>query len=279
MFNLLESINARPELFGQYTAADLWTDDHTSEQMLKYHLDENSDISSRNHVFIKKSVEWMIERFDLVQGKKVADFGCGPGLYSAQLSASNISVTGIDFSKRSIIYAKEYARKNDLNINYVNQNYLDFETDERFDLIIMIMCDFCALSPDQRRSLLQKFHMLLKDDGAVLLDVYSIKAFEIRKETAVYEKDQLNGFWSPYTYYAFLNTFKYEKEKVILDKYTVIEKNRTRTIYNWLQYYSPESLEKEFTDTGFRIKNFYKDVAGSAYTDCSSEFAVVARKL
>ena len=40
MFEELENINARPEPFEFYTAGDLWTDEHTSKQMLSFHLNE-----------------------------------------------------------------------------------------------------------------------------------------------------------------------------------------------------------------------------------------------
>ena len=39
MFELLEEIHTPPDPFQFYTAADLWTDEHTSERMLKFHLD------------------------------------------------------------------------------------------------------------------------------------------------------------------------------------------------------------------------------------------------
>ena len=57
MFEKLEKINERPKPFGFYTASDLWTDEHTSKQMLSFHLNEEIDVSSRNHEFIEKSVE------------------------------------------------------------------------------------------------------------------------------------------------------------------------------------------------------------------------------
>ncbi|HQG30350.1 MAG TPA: methyltransferase domain-containing protein [Deltaproteobacteria bacterium] len=279
MFEQLEKINARPEPFEFYTAADLWTDEHTSEQMLRFHLDEGIDVSSRTVAFIDRSVDWIASRFDIGAGKKVADFGCGPGLYAARLARRHAAVTGIDFSKRSIRYAQEIAARESLPINYINRNYLDFETDDRFDLIMMIMCDFCALSPVQRRKVLSKFHMLLEPSGSVLLDVYSLTAFSEREEKALYEANLLDGFWSPNKYYGFLNTFKYEKEKVVLDKYTIVEAERSRTIYNWLQYFSPEDLEREFEDCGLAIEGYYSDVAGTPFSSQSREFAVIAKKL
>ena len=77
----------------------------------------------------------------------------------------------------------------------------------------------------------------------MLLDVYSLAAFAAQKEQAICEVDLMDGFWSPDRYYGFLNTFKYDEERLVLDKYTIVEESRTRTVYNWLQYFSPEALE------------------------------------
>ncbi len=278
VFEELEIINARPEPFGYYTASDLWTDAHTSEQMLSFHLNEDIDVSSRNAAFIDRSVEWIASRFRVGARTKIADFGCGPGLYATRLARRQADVTGVDFSKVSIQHAQEVATSEGLSVRYENQDYLEFETDDRFHLILMIMCDFCALSPAQRRKMLSKFHTLLEPGGSVLLDVYSVTAFEQREETAMYEANHLDGFWSPNKYYGFLNTFKYEREMVVLDKYTLIEASRTRVVYNWFQYFSPETLERELVECGFTVEKFYSDVAGSPSDSKSMEFAVVAKK-
>jgi SAM-dependent methyltransferase len=276
MFQELEKINERPEPFQFYTASDLWTDDHTSKQMLSFHLNEAIDVSSRSAEFIERSVKWIASEFNIGSGFKIADFGCGPGLYAAALAKRGANVTGVDFSGRSIEHAKEVAAREQLNISYVKQNYLEFETENRFDLVLMIMCDYCALSPTQRKAILGKFHKILSPSGSVLLDVYSLSAFEQKNELATYEVNQLSGFWSPNKYYGFLNTFKYDEEKVSLDKYTIIESDRTRKVYNWLQYFTPEDLEREFIAAGFSFKGLYSDVAGTPYDRKSSEFAAIA---
>lgn len=278
MFDELKKINQRPEPFEFYTASDLWTDEYISKQMLSFHLNEDIDLSSRNVGFINRSVDWIESHFNIT-GKKIADFGCGPGLYATKLAQRGADVVGIDFSKRSIQYARDVAGKEGLSIRYDNQNYLDFQTDEKFYLILMIFCDFCPLSPSQRKTMLSKYYSMLEPGGYVILDVCSLTAFKEREETASYELNQLNGFWSPDDYYGFLNTFKYEKEKVVLDKYTIIEANRTRTIYNWLQYFSDDALKKEFEECGFSVENLYADVAGTSFDPESKEFAIVARKL
>lgn len=279
MFHDLEQINHRPEPFEFYTAADLWTDEHTSKQMLAYHLNTEIDVSSRRGEVIDRSVGWMSSHFHVKPGTRIADFGCGPGLYAARLARLGASVTGIDFSRSSIEYAQKAAADGKLSISYLNQDYLDFATEDRFDLILMIMCDFCALSPEQRQTMLTKFCKLLRPNGRVLLDVYSLSAFEQREEGASYAEDLLDGFWSPGKYYGFLTTFRYEDEKVSLDKYTIVEPGRTRTVYNWLQYFSPGVLLKEFEAAGLSVEDKYANVAGSPYVESASEFAVVGKKI
>jgi len=278
MFNNLKAINERPKPFQYYTAAELWTDEHTSKKMLDYHLNEEIDVSSRNARFINRSVSWIIEKFNLNNKSNVLDFGCGPGLYTNRFAERGINVTGVDFSKRSIEYAAQIASSKNLKVNYVHKNYLEYETQDRFDLITMIMCDYCALSPEQRGIMLNKFKELLKHSGNVLLDVYSLKSYNQREEIAAYEFNHLNNFWSPEDYYCFVNTFKYCDEKIILDKYTIIEKAQTRVIYNWLQYYSVETLRREFEDNGLEVLEFYSDVCGLPYDAESLEFAVAARQ-
>jgi len=278
MYEQLEKINARPKPFEFYTSSELWNDKHTSKKMLAAHLDLDDDRASRNAAFVNRSVEWICSQFNVGSGTKIADFGCGPGLYAQRLAQKQADVTGVDFSIRSIEYARNNAITNKLPINYINEDYLNFDTNERYDLILLIFCDLCVLSPVQRKTMLNKFYTFLKPGGSLLLDVYSLTEYGKCKENTLYEVDLSNGLWSSNRYFGFSNTFKYETDKVVLDKYTIIEKSRTRTIYNWLQYFSAESIEKEVKECGFKIENLYSDVTGLPFESDSKEIAVVARK-
>ncbi len=278
MFEELNRINERPQPFQYYTAAELWTNEHTSKKMLEYHLNESLDLSSRNGAFIKRSVDWIIGHFNIDDSKSIADFGCGPGLYTSKLAKTGASVTGIDFSERSLNYATKTADEAHLTVDYVHGNYLEFETDRKFDLITMIFCDFCALSPEQRKILLGKFHSFLKPDGRILMDVHSVNVFNRKEEYTGYEFNHLDHFWAEDNYYCFINSYRYEPEKVMLDKYTIVEKDRTRLVYNWLQCFSIESLTEEFAQNGLEIEEVYSDVAGTAFNPSSDDIAVVAGK-
>ena len=53
MFKELEEINSRPIPFQFYTADELWTNEHTSKQMLDYHLNEAIDVASRKKILLR----------------------------------------------------------------------------------------------------------------------------------------------------------------------------------------------------------------------------------
>ena len=279
MFDLLENINQRPELYSAYTADVLWTTPHISEQMLAAHLNETMDIASRRTEFIDRSVNWLNSRFSIGAGTRIADFGCGPGLYTTRFARTGAKVTGIDFSENSLKYAAETAQKENMEINYLHQNYLEYQPNQTFDLITMIFCDFCALNQLQRKQLLSVFYKALADNGSLVLDVFSLNAYEKRDITTTYAPSLMNGFWSADPYFSFLNTFKYDTEKVILDKYTIIEKTRTWEVYNWLKYFSLQTLKAEFLNSGFQIIEYYDTVAGAPHSAKGDEIAIIAQKL
>ena len=296
MFNKLNLINKKPKPFEFYTTPLLWNDEYVSKKMLEFHLNREVDAASRNHTFIDKAVDWMVQRFNIKEGFKICDFGCGPGLYSTRLAEKGAQVTGIDLSERSINYARETAEKKNLDINYILSNYLDYEPEEKFDLVAMIYYDFGVLSPQQRKKMLGIFRKALKDDGFVVIDVFNHNHYNQAKEALSLDyspgnsepgdifviKDSGNifeGFWTSEPCYTFHSNIKYEEEKLILDKWTIIEENREREIYNWNQCYSSEILAKLFNENGFEIIEEYLNITGEKLTPQGNEMAVVARKL
>ncbi len=279
MFEKLEKINRKPKPFERYTRLELWNDEHISKGMLEAHLDPNTDWASRNKKFMDKSINWIISHFNIVNTSAIIDFGCGPGLYTTPFAEAGASVTGVDFSERSICYAENTAKVKGLNIDYFLQDYLEFSTDKSFDLITMIWCDFSSLSPIQRAGLLQTFSKILTDDGVVLLDVDSIVRFQNESEEKTeYEFSPTGGFFSPGPHHVFSNTYKYEQQHVLLEKQTIFSENREFELFHWAQCYSLESLKDEFNKNGLQIVESYSDVAGTPLTEDSSVIAVVAKR-
>jgi SAM-dependent methyltransferase len=280
LYESLESICTRPALYSVRTARELWTDAHISGKMLEYHLNPDSDLASRKPEFIDKSVDWMKAHFRIGPGSRIVDFGCGPGLYTNRLARTGARVTGIDFSANSLAYARKKAAEDGLVIDYVEADYLEYEgAPESCDLISLIYCDICPLNPEQRARLLGLFRRMLAPGGRVLLDVWTTRYYESRKEETEFAPRQMDGFWSKDDYFGFHCAFKYDKEKVVLDKYAIAESGRTRSYFNWLQCYTPATLAEEMRTAGLHVSEIYGDVAGAPFRDDSPLLAVVATKV
>ena len=278
MFHELMDSLAQPDVFSVDTTRDMWDDEHIAQQMLALHLNPDVDVASRQASFIASSSDWMIESFQLGAGRSVLDLGCGPGLYASRLASAGASVTGIDFSRNSIRHAKAEAATHNRRIDYRCSNYLDDDLPPGQDLALIAMYDFCALSPTQRGRLLRKIREALSPDGALLFDVYSLAAFEDREEVGQIARNMMDGFWSPRPYVGILRTVKYPAEKVVLDRYLIVEADRQRTYCNWLQYFSTTALEAELNDAGLVVSNFLGDIGGGAYESQANAFAVIARR-
>lgn len=278
LFDTLERVNARPDVYSRYTAAALWNSPDISEMMLRFHLDGDVDLASRRAEFIAASLDWINAAFELGPGKNVVDLGCGPGLYAHELARTGADVTGIDFSERSIAHARRRAAEEDLSIDYVLADYLEWKPDRRFDLATMIMCDFCALSPTQRARLLQRVHSILAPGGAFLFDVYSLAYYATWEEQVAYGPGLMDDFWSAQPYYGFLNTFRYDTDRVVLEKYTIVEASGVVEYFNWFQHYDLDMLRLEIETAGLLLESAVGDVAGAEFEPTAPEFAVIVRR-
>ncbi|MFD4358172.1 SAM-dependent methyltransferase [Streptomyces anulatus] len=257
------------------TTPALWTDQHISGQMLAAHLNPDVDQSSYRTEYLEQVVAWIIARFGVRATLRVADFGCGPGLYTTRLARAGASVTGLDLSSRSLDHATSLARTGGLSVRYLRQDYLTYQDDERYDLIILVMRDYCALPPNGRRALLRTVRTHLDAGGSFVFDVDSASAFTHVREQAAYGPSLMDGFWSHRPYFGFHNTYRYERENVSLDKYEIFEAERKRVFFNWVRYFTPEELIDELKEAGFTDVEVLGDLTGSPYDSEAPQFAAV----
>ncbi len=279
MFKKISNATAKPVIWSEYTANLLWTDNHTAKQMLDFHLNPEISVSSRTAAFINSSIDWLVSEFKLDETSKVIDFGCGPGLYTHQLKANGVgTVVGLDFSQNSLKYAAEQAKQANLAIEYHYGNYLEYTDSRQFDLITLVMCDFCALSPVQRSELLAKFKSLLAPNGSITLDVFTATRFAKQSESLSLAKNAMNGFWSNNDYWCIQSSFKYQEDLVTLDKFVICAADKEWTVFNWLQHFTIEMLVQELDAHDLEIKQTFSDLRGTAFVDGDEMAFVIGHK-
>ena len=277
-FETLRSAVSRPEPFDRYTSPILWNDPHISAQMLQCHLDPSHDRASFPPDHIERCVSWMASHFGIGAGTRVCDFGCGPGLWTTWWAQLGAAVTGIDLSERSIGYAANRAEEQGLTIRYLLGDYLETQPEGFYDLVTMLHGDFSVLSPDQRAQMLTTIRKVLAPGGRVILDVDSIARLTgVRDGTAEHKWHPHGAFLSALPHHALKTTFVYAPERLIAEKYTIVEAHRTFEVLVWSQCYTVATLSELFGAHGLLVEDVFGDLSGTALTDESLRIAAVAR--
>jgi len=256
-----------------------WDDPHISTYMLAAHLDPAFEAASRLPQTIDRSVNWMIETLPLKAGDSLLDLGCGPGLYASRFAQAGLRVTGVDYSRRSIQYAIQYASENNLEIVYRYENYLDLQDENRYDAALLIYGDFCPLNPEQRSQLLSNIHRALKPNGKFVLDV---STREHRKEHGNKNgwRALETGFWKPGPHLVLEEGFDYPEQSIWLNQFTVIEADGQVSVYrNWFQDYAPETIRMELEQNHFVVEGLWGDLTGLTYTPESEWIGLIARRV
>lgn len=275
--NKLINLSKKPKLYEKSTA-EFWNDSYISKKMLEAHLNPNFDVASRSVSTINASVEWLNEKLFKNEQMSILDLGCGPGLYSSRLCEVGYTVTGIDFSKRSIDYARNSAIKNNLEIEYIQKNYLLIDYENQFDVIMLIFCDFGALTNQERDILLKKIYKALKPGGIFFFDVFT-EMNRNENNTGRHWEVAKHGFWNVKPYIALTETFIYPNEDTLLDQTIVLTEDEEVHFYRiYLHYYDKNKMVNLLNKFGFRNHRFYSDVTGKPYSKESTTLAVATIK-
>ncbi len=140
--------------------------------------DDVSDIRPESRAYYKYCVQNFVTQFftrEKISGKKILDFGCGPGYFSTILAQRGAHITGIDRSAFLISKANELKQRLELeNVEFFQGDFLDFAKNvpsEEFDYIVAIDT---IVSFDYRRTahnhkdfsqVLGEINRVLKDEG------------------------------------------------------------------------------------------------------------------
>jgi SAM-dependent methyltransferase len=277
MINTLLKYSKKPSPYEPSTAK-FWDDEHISKSMLESHLDQTTDAASRNIHFIEKSVDWISRLVSKPEHKNLLDLGCGPGLYTTRFNQQGFNVTGIDISKRSIDYAKKLALKENLQISYLEMNYLSIDFQNQFDVITLIYCDYAVLPKTDRIKLLSKIKKALKDDGIFVFDVFSKYQYENKHEQSSWYISEASDFWKDGPHLCLENHYIYD-DNIRLNQYIIIDQNQSIDVYNiWDQFFDIEKISNELLEAGLTVSSVYADVSGEPYHEKSKTIALVVKK-
>ena len=280
MFHQLAALMHKPELYEKGTSeySEIWTDEHISKGMLDAHLNPDWDAATRNHAFVRDSVKWIGAVVPADKYPALLDLGCGPGIYAELLHAAGYKVSGMDFSKRSIEYARSSANDKGLPIEYHLHDYLKINFVGQFDLVTLIYYEYGVFTIEDRAKLLANIHAALKPGGLLIFDVNSPQYLAGREESASWIFENNESFFSPYPHLRLDSVFLYEEKRTKCDRHIIITEQGVKSYNIWEHTFTKDELTQDLIAAGYSVKNIYGDIAGADYTGEGKEMCIIAQK-
>jgi SAM-dependent methyltransferase len=241
----------------QRSENNIWTDEYIGKNLLKSHLDENDNAASRKYDLRINTINWIHNM--IKPNSKIIDFGCGPGLYDYELGKLGHTVFGIDINKESIKYANKHSKISG-KIKYKWGDYLKDDIEGKYNIALMIWCDFGALIPDEQIVLLNKINNILENGGVFIFDVFGSRALKNSKSGKDWHFSKGKGFWNKEPYLIMEETKIFNND--IGRRYIVInEKTNAKKEYVlWDQYYKKIEIKKLLRANNFIIKEINDNI-------------------
>lgn len=120
------------------------------------------------YIYRRERILKILDEFDF-NGKKILDYGCGDGFYSAYLHKKGASVVGLDISQKMIDFAKYNYQKDNNGISFflTDGTNLKFESDY-FDYIISSLVLQHVVDEKILSNLFNEFSRTLKENGELM---------------------------------------------------------------------------------------------------------------
>jgi len=254
-----------------------WNDPDFSRRMLKEHLSQKHDAASRRTPTIKRHVNW-IHNF-VLDGKpsRILDLGCGPGLYSARLSALGHACHGIDFGPASIEYAVKHAPE---NCSYTLGDIRTTDFDSGYDLIMFIFGEFNVFKPDDARLILSKAYAALEPGGKILLEPHTFDAvYELGNQPATWYSAE-NELFAEKPHLCLMESFWDEEQFVAIERYIIVDaaSGDVMRYSSSTQAYAEDGFREMLQKAGFLKVELYQSLSGKVNPTQRELFVLVAHK-
>ncbi|MBT3642589.1 class I SAM-dependent methyltransferase [archaeon] len=151
------------------TNIDYW------ERIVKNPGKNYKELFEKEKLFLRKIIK---------SNSKVLDIGCGDGRIISEIKDIPKEIFGIDFDKKAVEDARErFSGNSKIKIMQGSAFKIDFKS-ETFDYVLLMMT--LVNFSENKLKTLSEMSRVLKENGSIILSVYSDSAFNERKK--MYEK-------------------------------------------------------------------------------------------
>lgn len=241
-----------------------------------------------DEIFWSLFYEWMFPEDSFLQAREqtdeivkitgvecgaVLDLCCGPGRHSVPLRKKGFQVTGVDLQPMLLEKAREYSDRENVTVEYIEENMLTFQRSESFDLVISMFSSFGYFSdPDEDFKVIENVYDSLKPGGKFLIDVRgkeihamaNVTCFtqELPNGDIIFHRTGVNDDWT--------------RSKT--DWFYVTD-GKTHKFGMSVNLYCGSELRALLQKAGFSGVRVYGDLKGGPYNHNAKRLVVVAEKI
>lgn len=240
-----------------------------------------------NTVFWSLFYEWMFTAESFEQAKEqindivrlsgvgtgaILDLCCGPGRHSVPFAKVGFEVTAVDLNAFLLGKAEEYATRENVAIEFANEDMRYFERAESFDLIINMFSSFGYFeNPEEDTKVLENAFHSLRTGGRIVLDIRG-KEIHAMENPESYSDQMPNGdliFHRITTNDDWTSTHS---------TWVYVQGERAHTFELTYNLYSGAELRVLLRKAGFSDVQVYGDLKGAPYNHKAKRLVAVAGK-
>lgn len=232
---------------------------------------ESAMFSHRRWEVTPVEVDGIVSLLNIQPGLRVLDLCCGPGRHSLELTRRGFHVTGVDRTQHYLDGAIEQAEKEDLDVEFVQEDMRTFCRPDTYDAVVNLFTSFGYFEdPEEDRRVAVNVYRSLKSGGLFLMDTMGKEVL-----ARVFQERE----W-------------HEVDGIIVLQERKVSRNWGWMWNRWIMLKGNERIETELShrlyaateivsllkDCGFTSVDVYGDYNGSPYDHNARRMVAVARK-
>ncbi len=225
--------------------------------------------SHRDESEAERLVELIVKSLGIKSDSKILDMACGSGRHAVIFAKRGFDVTAVDLSQMLLSDAKASARENDVKINFVLSDILDFQTTQRFSLSLNLFTSFGYFDDDEDNfRVILKAYDLLIDGGYFVIDYFN-KNYLLKNliPTTVFSENGLR-----------ITQNRAIQGTRVVKNITIENNGSIEEFYESVRLYSYDEMLDYIKKAGFSILKEYGDYNGNNFINESSPRLIILAK-
>jgi 2-polyprenyl-3-methyl-5-hydroxy-6-metoxy-1,4-benzoquinol methylase len=217
-------------------------------------------------------VAFLLERLEAAPGKRVLDLACGHGRISLSLARAGWRVTGLDLSERSLGLAREAAKRDGLDIEWVHGDMRE-PPPGPFDAVVNIFTAFGYFEEEvENQRVLDAVARALVPGGLFLIDTINLLNLAGRYVDRAWERTESGAiFLQEHEFDALAGRSR--------SRWTFVrEDGSSQEIVHTLRTYTPHELAMMLEQAGLEIAGSWGDFDGAKLGFEGRRIILLARK-